>query len=148
MTSLNGGYSQNGAYTGSNNVPSYQQNSGVQQLPQSTLGTNSFPNNASSSFINGTGTQNSGYDRLAMNNNLGAQSHTVQSPSNQSPLQTGGRTQSPLTDVDLPPSGTVDGILQVFFLLSLVVNFYLGILIRKLLTRYRSLLMNVRSQTA
>lgn len=42
----------------------------------------------------------------------------------------------------------VDGILQVLFLLSLVVNFYLGILIRKLLIRYRSLLTNVRSQTA
>jgi hypothetical protein len=37
---------------------------------------------------------------------------------------------------------------QVFLLLSLVVNIYLGILINKLLTRYRSLLANVRSQTA
>ncbi len=46
------------------------------------------------------------------------------------------------------PATNVDGILQVLFLLSLVVNFYLGILIRKLLIRYRSLLTNVRSQTA
>ena len=45
-------------------------------------------------------------------------------------------------------ASNVDGILQVLFLLSLVVNFYLGILIRKLLIRYRSLLTNVRSQTA
>lgn len=37
---------------------------------------------------------------------------------------------------------------QVFLLLSLVVNLYLGMLIHKLLTRYRSLLANVRSQTA
>ena len=41
-----------------------------------------------------------------------------------------------------------DNFLQVFFLLSLVVNFYLAMLIRKLLTRYRSLLSSVRSQTA
>jgi len=41
-----------------------------------------------------------------------------------------------------------ENFLQVFFLLSLVVNFYLGMLIRKLLMRYRSLLANVRSQTA
>ncbi len=38
--------------------------------------------------------------------------------------------------------------LQVFFLLSLVVNFYLGMLIRKLLSRYRALLSSVRSQAA
>ncbi len=44
--------------------------------------------------------------------------------------------------LDQPKS--IDGILQVLFLLSLVVNFYLGILIRKLLMRYRSLLTNVR----
>lgn len=41
-----------------------------------------------------------------------------------------------------------EGILQVFFLLSLVVNFYLGMLIRKLLGRYRSLLSSVRGQGA
>ncbi len=39
-------------------------------------------------------------------------------------------------------------LLVVFFLLSLVVNVYLGMLIRKLLTRYRSLLSSVRSQIA
>lgn len=38
--------------------------------------------------------------------------------------------------------------LQIFFLVSLIVNFYLGMLIRKLLTRYRSLLSSVRGQTA
>ena len=47
-----------------------------------------------------------------------------------------------------PTDSNIDGILQVLFLLSLVVNFYLGILIRKLLIRYRSLLTNVRTQTA
>jgi hypothetical protein len=45
-------------------------------------------------------------------------------------------------------AGAPDNILLVFFLLSLIVNCYLGGLIRKLLTRYRSLLSNVRSQTA
>lgn len=38
--------------------------------------------------------------------------------------------------------------LQVFFVLSLVVNFYLGHLLRKLLNRYRALLTSVRGQTA
>ena len=42
----------------------------------------------------------------------------------------------------------VENIVPVMFVLSLVVNFYLGMLIRKLLTRYRSLLSSVRSQTA
>lgn len=42
----------------------------------------------------------------------------------------------------------VENIVPVMFVLSLVVNFYLGMLIRKLLTRYRSLLGSVRSQTA
>jgi hypothetical protein len=75
-----------------------------------------------------------------------------------SPAQTGRQQQSAAGGgVAGTPNSTsggqitatnVDGILQVLFLLSLVVNFYLGILIRKLLIRYRSLLTNVRSQTA
>ncbi len=43
---------------------------------------------------------------------------------------------------------TNDNLWQLFFLLSLVMNLYLGRLIHKLLLRYRSLLANVRSQTA
>ncbi|QDV26627.1 hypothetical protein [Aureliella helgolandensis] len=39
-------------------------------------------------------------------------------------------------------------LVQVIFLFSAVVNVYLGVLIRKLLGRYRSLLSNIRSQTA
>lgn len=38
--------------------------------------------------------------------------------------------------------------LSVFILISLIVNFYLVVLLRKLLTRYRTLLSNVRSQAA
>lgn len=41
-----------------------------------------------------------------------------------------------------------DSILTIFLLLSLVVNVYLGMLIRKLLSRYRNVLANIRSQTA
>ncbi len=41
----------------------------------------------------------------------------------------------------------MENVVPVMFFLSLVVNFYLGMLIRKLLTRYRSLLSSVRSQT-
>ena len=40
----------------------------------------------------------------------------------------------------------MDNVVPVMFVLSLVVNFYLGMLIRKLLTRYRSLLSSVRGQ--
>lgn len=43
---------------------------------------------------------------------------------------------------------TSDTALKLFFLVSLLVNLYLGILLRKLMTRYRSLLTNVRSQMA
>lgn len=45
-------------------------------------------------------------------------------------------------------SKTLENILPAFFILSLLVNFYLGSLIRKLLTRYRALLANMRGQTS
>jgi len=45
------------------------------------------------------------------------------------------------------PSG-MNNVLPVMFVLSLVINFYLGMLIRKLLGRYRSLLSSVRGQAA
>jgi hypothetical protein len=61
-------------------------------------------------------------------------------------------------DASLSPSGKGtssstgvrrnENFLVAFFLLSLVVNLYLGVLIRKLLTRYRALLTSVRSQVA
>lgn len=41
----------------------------------------------------------------------------------------------------------MENVMPVMFVLSLVVNFYLGMLIRKLLGRYRTLLSSVRSQT-
>lgn len=45
-------------------------------------------------------------------------------------------------------SAAFENILPAFFILSLLVNFYLGSLIRKLLTRYRALLANMRGQTS
>jgi hypothetical protein len=61
-----------------------------------------------------------------------------------------GRASEPNTDSGLTdPYGNRSGmenILPVMFVLSLVVNFYLGMLIRKLLGRYRSLLSSVRGQ--
>lgn len=129
----------------------FHQNSGLQPLPNS-LGTNQFSTNpnASGPYVSGSGTQNSDYGRIAANNSSSNQSRSQLSPPNPSASQEGGlgsNNRDSFSD-GLPQTGTVDGILQVFFLLSLVVNFYLGLLIRKLLTRYRSLLMNVRSQTA
>lgn len=60
----------------------------------------------------------------------------------------GNPSNGPPSGPPSSPSGNTETILQFFFLLSLVVNFYLGMLIRKLLTRYRSLLSSVRGQTA
>lgn len=70
---------------------------------------------------------------------------------------TSATINNPRVNVQAPPVSTdpglarkksaADNVLPVFFLLSLVVNFYLGMLIRKLLTRYRALLANVRSQS-
>lgn len=92
-----------------------------------------------------TSLTNPDYDRMAMGNtNLSQQTNQGRAPQGQTSL-TGQQTSlqtMPNTLVD--PTSKMDGVLQVLFLLSLVVNFYLGILIRKLLMRYRSLLTNVR----
>ena len=52
-----------------------------------------------------------------------------------------------LTAEEYTPT-SVDGILLTLFVVSLLVNLYLGHLIRKLLMRYRLVLTNVRSQAA
>ncbi|MEZ6136921.1 MAG: hypothetical protein R3C53_18660 [Pirellulaceae bacterium] len=70
-----------------------------------------------------------------------------QSTAGSSPSDNSGGTPNAETQTQ-PRSKAGENFLQVFFLLSLVVNFYLGVLIRKLLMRYRSLLASVRSQTA
>ncbi len=51
------------------------------------------------------------------------------------------------TQTQLAQRTGMENIMPVMFVLSLVVNFYLGMLIRKLLGRYRTLLASVRSQT-
>jgi len=58
-----------------------------------------------------------------------------------------GGLETPNNDAELSERSGMNNIMPVLFVLSLVVNFYLGMLIRKLLTRYRSLLSSVRSQT-
>ena len=64
----------------------------------------------------------------------------------------GGNQSSPSDLAGSAPVETAtqqrDSFLQVFFILSLVVNFYLTTLLRKLLGRYRALLTSVRGQTA
>ena len=116
--------------------------------PQTNPNTN--PNYGNQQLNNQLGNPN--YDRLAMNNNpppINSASNT-QSLNNQSQtgrnLPAGSSPPTNLTNFnsDTVPSTKIDGVVQVLFLLSLVVNFYLGILIRKLLIRYRSLLTNVR----
>ncbi len=89
-----------------------------------------------------------GYDRIVLNDNLPHSQPTTQG--RPTTVQTSLPPQTPVqnqTNTLVDPANSIDGVLQVLFLLSLVVNFYLGILIRKLLMRYRSLLTNVR-QTA
>ncbi len=70
-----------------------------------------------------------------------------------SPLAGTGSGESSPGDLESGSATSVpvrsnDRIIEVFFLLSLVVNVYLGFLIQRLLTRYRSLLTSVRGQTA
>lgn len=98
---------------------------------------------------------NPNYDRMAMNNTP-PPSTQVSNPNLNNQTSLGRGTSLPAgssppsiltgstTSPELAQSTKIDGVLQVLFLLSLVVNFYLGILIRKLLIRYRSLLTNVR----
>lgn len=66
------------------------------------------------------------------------------------PPTTTSRTTPSHSDSDsansYPARSGMDNVVPVMFVLSLVVNFYLGMLIRKLLGRYRSLLSSVRSQ--
>jgi hypothetical protein len=59
-----------------------------------------------------------------------------------------GYTTDPYEDMNnqLAQRRGMETIMPVMFVLSLVVNFYLGMLIRKLLGRYRTLLASVRSQ--
>ncbi len=85
---------------------------------------------------------NDGFNRMAANTG------SVLIPGQQSAV--GKSTDGSASDSQSgasTPARSSQGILQVFLLLSLVVNLYLGMLIHKLLTRYRSLLTSVRGQT-
>ncbi len=84
-------------------------------------------------------------------------SNSTVSPSNVgNPVRSGwnnGRTDGYTNDPYGDPQTAyaqrtgMENVMPVMFVLSLVVNFYLGMLIRKLLGRYRTLLSSVRSQT-
>jgi hypothetical protein len=96
---------------------------------------------------------NDGIQRVATNNSIPANVTTTNDAPTTNSVANRDNSASPsdnkqVTDPRTDRSKSSEGILQVFFLLSLVVNFYLGMLIRKLLTRYRSLLANMRGQTA
>jgi len=105
-------------------------------------------------FANGTGYGNDGRSLIAStaipatglpNTNAPATSGGAVSTTNTPP---GTPATNPNTDSPSRKSAAADNILPVFFLLSLVVNVYLGMLIRKLLTRYRALLANRGQSTS
>ncbi len=106
------------------------------------------PNLNNSQLDNTLANQN--FDRMAMGNNPALNNPALNNQTVQgrnTSLPAGSSPPTILTDntaTETIPVTKMDGVLPVLFLLSLVVNFYLGILIRKLLIRYRSLLTNVR----
>lgn len=159
----NGQYANTPGYTGSpgyNNTPganqSYPNNQGYAQSPS-----NQFPytNNQTGGYlpsdplsirladsrnaIPGTSTSGTIPSTSTTGTNLNS------SRSNWGGGRTDGYGSDQLTDANgqLNPRGGMENIMPVMFVLSLVVNFYLGMLIRKLLGRYRTLLASVRSQT-
>lgn len=132
-----GSYGGEGYGAGSRRNPRYPTGAGagVQHSSTGSPGTDRIaantalpPSNGGSNSSVNPGTSGTG------------QGTSAQSPSDNNP-------QDPL-ESESRRSNTGQNILQIFFLLSLVVNFYLGMLIRKLLGRYRSLLTSVRGQTA
>lgn len=113
-----------------------------------------YANPASSGFSNNLPLQNdfagSPASRMASSNTGGSGSPSMISPVTTS-LPTGTSTNSndfAANANDETPSAAkskaADNILPVLFLLSLIVNFYLGMILRKLLVRYRAAVANNR----
>lgn len=109
-------------------------------------------------FVGGNGQRPNGQngfdgrDLIASNTTLPPPNTNTSSPQ-QPPAKNSASEKSPgdtenNTLTSPSSSKTSENILSVFFLFSLVVNFYLGMLIRKLLTRYRALLANMRGQAS
>ncbi len=126
------------------------------QNPNAQYGAGQFPGNGQRP--NGPSGYD-GFDRVAANTTLsppsqGPGTHSGSTPPAQSTSKNPSGDSSPgdlanSTILNGPSSSkTGENILSVFFLFSLVVNFYLGMLIRKLLTRYRALLANMRGQAS
>ncbi|MCC6511827.1 MAG: hypothetical protein IT423_22190 [Pirellulaceae bacterium] len=103
---------------------------------------NNLPTTSNSSPVQGTGVANSSFANT-QNQGTGMNAATNNGATNTNPT---GNLNNGLDNQPLGRSG-MENVVPVMFVLSLVVNFYLGMLIRKLLGRYRSLLASIRSQT-
>lgn len=136
----NQGYSNNSGYA---NNPSYANNSGYSQSPSNQSGYGNSPNG--SYFHSDPPSVLVAQNTTALPGTSSSNSRTT-NVSNRSGWDTSRDGVTDPNGLALKPTG-VENIMPVMFVLSLVVNFYLGMLIRKLLGRYRTLLASVRSQT-
>ncbi|MFO1065659.1 MAG: hypothetical protein U0892_17485 [Pirellulales bacterium] len=112
--------------------------------PSSRIASNSMPG-TSGMANNGTGAMSPGVNPVSGNPQNPNYNQAQHSPSYNDGTARPGDPNYNAALGSYGPART-DAILPILFVLSLVVNFYLGMLIRKLLTRYRSLLSSVRSQ--
>lgn len=151
--------------SGQTQDPRMQQPGGGYQQPNTgygggTYGANGRPQGYGGGMTNGG--LNGGYAggnqrpadgyRLASNNQPTGGSSKENEPKTTAEDKAAGSPSDPAGSTNSLNRGKTgiasDNFVQVFFVLSLVVNFYLGMLIRKLLGRYRALLSSVRGQTA
>jgi hypothetical protein len=163
----------NGLNTASTNTGNLN-NFGLQQQPTPTPTFGSAPSSYGPNTQNYNPNQNPnmGNDRIASNAGLlGAQSPPNYTSTNSGQVNNGqtspnnGFGQSTLPPIQPTRTGQTElypqanssltattnsseNVLRFSFLASLIVNVYLGFLIRKLLTRYRLLLVNTRNQMA
>ncbi|MEZ6077404.1 MAG: hypothetical protein R3C56_17555 [Pirellulaceae bacterium] len=119
------------------------------------------PQGSNPPYVNHGQGGNDDFGRIAANPIGGGQNTSLPAsndPSGQGASRPGaaggaGRGNSPSDETKEASAGAnkstaFENILPAFFILSLLVNFYLGSLIRKLLTRYRALLANMRGQSS
>ncbi len=127
---------------GYNQYDNSQQGNGFQSNPTGQDG-GPFARTASNTSLNSAAPQQ-------QNSNLAAQTATGTDTSASDSLARAGTEQGTKNDTSSSTnkSAETQGIVTVLFLLSLVFNIYLALLIRKLLGRYRNVLMNLRTQAA
>ena len=151
-------YMSPGVGANSNSNPAYQQNSVNNQQP-THIASNSFPSTGQNpGTLPSTGgiaprgqsdeeaaiTQAAA--KLLLQQKIDQDSkQDVASPSD---LAANAKDDSSKEQIGQPAREPSELWLRVFILFSLIVNFYLVVLLRKLLTRYRTLLSSVRSQAA